>query len=333
MCDLKQNDSWAIIEAYFKDYHLQRLVRHQVDSYNYFVNYQMQNTIDMFNPIKIRSENDFNSDTNSYSLELEINLKNMKLHRPQIHENNGATSIMLPQDARLRNFTYSSVITVDFHITIFIRDSLNRVRTINSEIQNVHIGKMPIMLKSSICCLTQNKHLSYKITNECKYDPGGYFIINGSEKTVLGQERVAENSIFCFPVKQTTKWSWNAEIKSVPDFKQISPKQINLMISTKNNGFGYGIYVQLARFKSPIPLFIVFRAIGVISDKAIVHKIILSIDDNSNDLLKAIQASVVDSNSILTQEDAMQYLINISMYTPVNMSPEEGKKLLVQLPS
>ena len=326
MCELKQNDSWAIIEAYFRDYHLQRLVRHQVDSYNYFVNYQMQNTIDMFNPIKIRSENDFNPDTNSYNLEIEINLKNMKLHRPQIHENNGATSIMLPQDARLRNFTYTSVITVDFYITIFIRDSFNRVRTINNEIQNVHIGKMPIMLKSSICCLTQNKDISYKITNECKYDPGGYFIINGSEKTVLGQERVAENSVFCFPVKQTTKWSWTAEIKSVPDFKQISPKQINLMISTKNNGFGYGIYVQLARFRAPIPLFILFRALGVISDKAITHKIILSFHNNNNDLLKSLQASVIDANHILTQEDATQYLINISMYTPVNMTIEEGKK-------
>ncbi len=325
MSELQQNDSWSIIEAYFKDYHLQRLVRHQVDSYNYFVNYQMQNTIDMFNPIKIHSENDYLSETNSYSLELEIQLKNMKLHRPQIHENNGATAIMLPQDARLRNFTYSSVITVDFHITIYVKDSLNIIRTINNEILNVHIGKMPIMLKSSICCLTQNKDFSHKHTNECKYDPGGYFIINGSEKTVLGQERVAENSIFCFPVKQTTKWSWTAEIKSVPDFKQISPKQINLMISTKNNGFGYGIYVQLARFKSPVPLFILFRALGIISDKAIVHKIILSFEHN-DELLKALQASVVDSSHILTQEDAMQHLINISMYTPVNMTPEDGKK-------
>ena len=75
MSELQQNDSWSIIDAYFKDYRLQRLVRHQVDSYNYFVNYQMQNTIDMFNPIKIHSENDYVSETNSYNLELEIQLK------------------------------------------------------------------------------------------------------------------------------------------------------------------------------------------------------------------------------------------------------------------
>ena len=70
----------------------------------------------MFNPIKIHSENDYISETNSYNLELEIHLKNMKLHRPQIHENNGATKLMFPQEARLRNFTYAANSTVDIRI-------------------------------------------------------------------------------------------------------------------------------------------------------------------------------------------------------------------------
>ena len=66
------NRIWILIESYFKNHHLERVIRHQIDSYNYFINTQMQNTIEMFNPIKIHSENDYISETNSYSLELEI---------------------------------------------------------------------------------------------------------------------------------------------------------------------------------------------------------------------------------------------------------------------
>ena len=63
------------------------------------------------------------------------------------------------------------------------------------------------------------------------------------------------------------------------DFKCISPKQINMMISSKNNGFGHGIYVQIPRMKSPLPLFVVFRALNIISDKDICRHILLDADD------------------------------------------------------
>jgi DNA-directed RNA polymerase II subunit RPB2 len=93
--------------------------------------------------------------------------------------------------------------------------------------------------QSNICVLNQYKYVDNQHTGECRYDTGGYFIINGSEKTVLGQERAAENRVYCYNIsKNNTKYSWSAEIKSVPDFKCISPKQINLMIGSKNNGFG-----------------------------------------------------------------------------------------------
>ena len=79
-------------------------------------------------------------------------------------------------------------------------------------------------VKTRICTLKQYSHLSSDILEECKHDPGGYFIINGSEKTVLIQERAAENRVFCHTSKKT-KWSMVAEVKSVPDYKKISPKQ------------------------------------------------------------------------------------------------------------
>jgi len=320
---------YNIIESYFQGKHLERLVRHQIESYNNFVNYQIQRTIQMFNPVVIRSENDYNESKNKYFLEIFINFTNFKLYPPQIHENNGATKTMMPQEAKLRNFTYASTMTVDINIKYVIRntESMECATTVEKFLPKINIGKLPIMLKSSICVLTQNPHFNSQQTGECHMDCGGYFIIKGSEKTVLGQERAAENRIYCFDGKNTTKWSWIAEIKSVPDFKCISPKQIEMMISSKNNGFGYGIYINIPRIKQPIELFVVFRALGVISDKDICNYILLDIDDkNQQDILLYLQASVIDANKYMTQEQAMAHITTYSAFTPLNMDKETGNK-------
>ena len=184
------------------------------------------------------------------------------------------------------------------------------------------------MLRSNICVLNQYKHVDNNITGECKLDPGGYFIINGSEKTCLGQERAAENQIYCFNIsKNNTKWTWMAEIKSVPDWKCISPKQISMTISTKNNGFGNSIYIQIPRIKQPIPLFIVFRALNIITDKDICEKIVLDIAQSKyKKLLYLLQASIIDANLCLTREDAVKYITSHVIYTPLNMDKENGAK-------
>lgn len=321
---------WSIIESYFKGQHLERLVRHQLESYNDFVGQQLVKTIEMFNPVHIASEQDFDPKSGKYSLELFVTFENFHIYRPQIHENNGATKLMFPQEARLRNFTYASAMTVDINIKFVVRngDNLDNTQTFYKSLPKIHIGKLPIMLKSNICVLSQYKHVSSANTGECKYDAGGYFIINGSEKTVLGQERAAENKVQCFNVsKNNTKYTWMAEVKSVPDFKCISPKQINMMVSSKNNGFGYALSVQLPRVKQPIPLFIVFRALGVVSDKEICERILLDISsDKYKDILVGLQASIIEANALLTQQEAIRYITNHVMYTPINMDKETGAR-------
>jgi len=321
---------WKLIENYFEGKYLDLLVRHQLESYNTFIEYEIQKTIEMFNPVCIKSENDYDENSKKYSLEIVINFNNFQLYRPQIHENNGATKLMFPQEARLRNFTYASSMTVDINIQYITRNGANleNVETSSKVISQIHIGKLPIMLKSSICVLNQYKHMNSSLTGECKYDAGGYFIINGSEKTVLGQERAAENKVYCFNVsKNNTKWSYMAEIKSVPDFKCISPKQINVMISSKNNGFGHSIYIQIPRIKNPLPIFVVFRALNIISDKEICNKIVLDIDNKRyKDILSFLQASIVDAETcnVITYENAIDYITANVMFTPINMSKENG---------
>lgn len=320
-------EPYKIIESYFQGKHLERLVRHQIESYNNFVNSQLQKTIEMFNPVSIKSENDYIIEHNKYMLEILISFENFKLYPPQIHENNGATKIMWPQEAKLRNFTYASNMAVDIHIEYVIQntESMDHCRRIKKFLPKINIGKLPIMLKSSICVLTQNSHIDPKLTGECFMDCGGYFIIKGSEKTVLGQERAAENKVYCFDGKNTTKWSWFAEIKSVPDNKCISPKQIEMMVASKNNGFGNGLYISIPRIKYPVELFVLFRALGIITDKDICNYIVLDINTPENkELLNLLQASIIDANKYLTQEDALAHITSMASYMPLNMDRETG---------
>ena len=324
-----EEEPYNIIESYFDGQHLERLVRHQIESYNHFVNFQIQRTIQMFNPVTIRSENDYVADKDKYFLEVFISFTNFKLYPPQIHENNGATKMMLPQEAKLRNFTYASTMTVDINIQYVVRNTENmeNPKIIEKTLTKINIGKLPIMLKSSVCILTQNNHINHQYTGECSMDCGGYFIIKGSEKTVLGQERAAENRVYCFDGKNTTKWNWFAEIKSVPDFKCISPKQIEMMVASKNNGFGHGIFINVPRIKQPIELYVLFRALGILSDKDITKYILLDIDDEKQaDILNCLQASIIDANKYMTQEDALRHITASVAYTPLNMDKETGAR-------
>ena len=334
-------EPWTIIGSYFEGKHLDQLVRHQIESYNDMVNVQLKRTVDMFNPVKIASDQDYDKTTHKHRLEVEVHFTNLYLSRPQIHENTGATKILFPQEARLRNFTYASMMTVDMNVKYIVRgsgtdgtDQQQHVTTHHKVFPKIQIGKMPIMLKSCICVLTQHKHLDHNITGECPYDAGGYFIINGSEKTVLGQERAAENKVLCYNVsKNNNKWRYVAEIKSIPDSKCISPKQINMMVVAKQNGFGHPLVIQIPRMKQPIPLFVVFRALGVLSDQEICEYIVYNIggaadanDDGkiSAKLLESLQASIIDANGIMTQDDAVRYFTSQVIFTPINMDKESG---------
>jgi DNA-directed RNA polymerase II subunit RPB2 len=116
---------WHIIGSYFKGQHLERFVRHQLESYNNFVGFQITKTIEMFNPVHIASEQDFDPVSKKYSLEILITFENFHIYRPQIYENNGAIKLMFPQEARLRNFTYAASTTVDINVKYMIRTGPN----------------------------------------------------------------------------------------------------------------------------------------------------------------------------------------------------------------
>ena len=327
--EYKMKDCWKVIESYFQNKHLLQLVKHQIESYNDFIQNQIKKTVEMFNPINIKSPHDYIKEFRKYRLEIVIEFENLCVYRPEIHENNGATKLMFPNNARLRNFTYTSNFTLDLNIKYIIRtgEQLENEEIKNVKLSKIQFGKIPIMLKSCICILNQYNYISPEVMEECKMDPGGYFIINGSEKTCIGQEKPADNIIFCYKQKPGHKWLWTSEIRSVPDWKCISPKQIYMMISSKLISCGNEILVQIPRLKRQIPLFILFRALGLKSDKEICNIICLDIDHSENsEILNYLKASILQTSDCVTYEDCLKYVINSVIYTPLNMDKDEGQK-------
>jgi DNA-directed RNA polymerase II subunit RPB2 len=321
------DDIWSLVGSYFNKKHLHQLVRHQIESYNDFIQNQMKKTIEMFNPLVIRSSHDYIKEFNKYRLQIIIDFENLALYRPEIHENNGATKLMFPNDARLRNFTYTSNFTLDLNITYVINkgDNMEQEERKHVKLSKIQFGKIPIMLKSCICILNQYNFVSNEQVDECRMDPGGYFIINGSEKTCLGQEKAADNKFYTFKMKDNNKWSYTSEMRSVPDWKVISPKQIYMMISSKQEKHGYGIFVNLPRIKKPIPLFVLFRALGITTDKQICQKILLNMDNKKNKkMLKFLKESISSTSDYNDYESCLKYVTSSVIFTPINMTKEEG---------
>lgn len=134
----------------------------------------------------------------------------------------------------------------------------------------VQIGKIPVMVRSKFCHLsTLHKDQIVNDQKECRYDQGGYFIINGNEKVLVAQERMAANIVLVFHKKSTDKYEWVAEIRSAAENSLKPPQSFTVMLTHKNkSGFqGQFIEAQIPMIKRPIPVVILMRALNIIGDK------------------------------------------------------------------
>jgi DNA-directed RNA polymerase II subunit RPB2 len=322
----EQINPWKVIETYTRGDHLARLVAHQVDAYNDLITRQIPRTVEMFNPIIVHSDNDRDPVTGKYAVELALRLDNFSIHRPQIHENNGATKIMYPHDARLRGFTYAGMSVVDLDVTVTVREGedMLETRTFNRRMERVRLGAIPIMLQSCVCVLKQYAHHTRESLGECRVDPGGYFIINGAEKAVLAQERAAENLVYAFRPK-SGRWGHTTSIRSVPDDRRVAPKQLTLLIAAKETENGREIHAQLPRLRATVPLFVLFRALGVLSDKAICEHIVLDLEDeHSRLLLRDLRASAMEAADVPSAEQAFEKLAACVSFIPFG-DPERAE--------
>jgi len=191
--EVTQEDAWAVISGYFDE---KGLVRQQLDSFDEFVQNTMQELIDDSSRIRVEPERQFTVGRNEDSPEvgLEISFHQIYLGQPSQTEEDGTTTNVFPHEARLRGLTYAASLYVDIEQRSVVinrpddasvdsdddndpgkSDPSNPPKLFNKEF----LGNVPIMLRSNYCVLSKKTDSQLSDLNECIFDQGGYFVVNG----------------------------------------------------------------------------------------------------------------------------------------------------------
>ena len=174
----------ACLHAYFRD-QPGALVAHAISTYNSCLESIIPSIITSpeTNPLRVQCEYSQHGDTFRHNTEYELEFKRTQIGRPMIQENNGVQRLLFPNEARLRNITYAANLYCDLTHRIRYRNESGDWGEWDSEDKHrVLICKLPLMLGSRYCQLSDQSTETRAELGECKYDNFGYFIINGQER-------------------------------------------------------------------------------------------------------------------------------------------------------
>lgn len=319
---------WDAIRCFFNKQGPQKLTEHQIESYEDFIRNKIPLIITSNPPIIVWHEQDPIS--KKYKYEFRLSFENVSYLKPRIQEATGRIKPMFPQEARIRNFTYSAQMFVDvrFVTRAYYGENLSKFEEQVRIFEGISLGKIPVMLGSSLCIM-KDYPMSFEELGECSNDPFGYFIIHGSERTILSQEKVSDNRIMVFTAKKSmTKYTYSVEFKSLHESFTMPPKKLEIRLSNKFNGFGYPLHACLPRFREEIPIMVMFRAIGLESDKEICELIW----GNSKDQYDTLQASFYECSDIkvYTKDDAIEYLSHHLQYSTTMEDKKEYVRILLE---
>ena len=328
-------DCWTVIQSFFD---VKGLVSQQLDSFDEFLQVTIQELIEENSLLTLDQHAPPSDDDDPILLRrYEIRFGTIILSKPTMTEGDGSTSSMIPQEARLRNLTYSAPMYLEMTHKVSIAKEANEadlnedegaegtsmlqkqaggkmmkweVEEDEQEPTSVFVGKMPIMLRAKSCVLSNRSDQDLHDLNECPYDQGGYFIINGSEKVLIAQERSAANIVQVFKKSGDPKTPFLAEIRSQVEkgSRLISKMDIKLHSKGESSkgGFGQTIKATLPYIKSEIPVVIVFRALGVVSDEDILKHICF--DRNDTQMLEMLKPCIEEAFVIQDREVALDFI-------------------------
>jgi DNA-directed RNA polymerase II subunit RPB2 len=308
--------AWDVIDKYFED-NPNILVNHHLASYNDFIKNGIKRIFKEKNPIILQKEED--PDTNIFRLRCELYIggkggNKVYYGKPVIYDDDDRgldkrSHFMYPNEARLRNMTYATTIHYDAEVDFIMREHDGSVIRNTITLEKIFLGRFPIMLQSELCILHGlNPSVRFNM-GECRNDYGGYFIIDGKEKFIISQEKFADNMLYIreYEDKDET-YSHSADIRTVSEDASKPERTMSVRMVAPSARYSNGqIVVVIPNVRKPIPLFIVMRALGVLSDRDIIEYCLLDLEKNES-MIDLFIPSIHDANRIFTQEIALKFI-------------------------
>jgi len=258
----------AIIGCFGKE---REWVRYQIESFNNFIDFGLQKIINEVGTIRVAQEKE----------DLKIKFGEVSIGKPIVYESDGATRTIFPNEARIRNLHYTAPIFVK------ITPVINGVQ---EKPENVHIGDLPIMVKSKVCNLYGLKEEELIAAGEDPTDPGGYFIVNGTERVIVLIEEIASNK---------------------PIFEKTENNGVSVRINSERSGFRQRhliemkpdgvITISFANLKK-LPIVVLLKGLGLENDKELCD--LVSHDDK---ILNEFYINLYETD-VITTEEAVDYI-------------------------
>ena len=308
---------WNIINSYFNsnNYYFSNI---QIESYNDFIGNKLPYTIKTLNPFTMLKNK---PDTDEVLYEVNVYIGGREgdkiyLGKPVLHENK-KNKPLYPNEAKLKDLNYCSELYADILIEYITYG--DEIKKEEQELKLTKLGLIPIMVHSNLCILNNQSSNVLTEMGECPYDQGGYFIISGKEKVIITQERIATNKIFISKSKEDY-FSYEATIRCTSKENILFPKTINFGVYSEDYSKGVrknAIILTCPNIDKNIPLFIMFRALGIESDKEILKYILYDINADKK-ILDFLRFSIIDSNYIYNQQEALEYIAQYTSYKNVD---------------
>ena len=293
--------------------------RHHIDSFDQFVQQDMVNIIHSQNPVMILKELlPGNNPNNLYRYQVQIFIGGqegtaLEIGSPTITlQNTEEVRLLYPNEARLRNVSYASTVYADILVKITYIPSIGSEPLIFEEsFSKWQLFSIPIMLHSRYCILHNKPKDFLREAGECPYDNGGYFIVDGAEKILITRQEQAFNTLYITP-QTDPKVAIFASISCLSaKTRQVKRVAISLTREMdKEKAPSYStIHVSLPFVRKSIPLFVLFRALGIQSDEEILKMIFPDFGSaEAKLLLPKLHASIIDAFPFMNSYTAIEYI-------------------------
>ena len=275
MEQISNNDKWEVLKSMYNEF---GLVRQHLYSFNEFVEKKLNEIVQERPKIEPDIEGFY------------VKLEGIDVGEPSVREADGSERTIYPMEARVRNLIYSAPLNLKMR-PVYVDAGIEK----EEEVVIAYIGRLPIMLKSKSCLLYNLGRDELTRLGEDPEDPGGYFIINGSERVIVTQEYLVSNRVL---VDKGRKGSSTTAVAKV--FSTVAGFRSLVSVQRRKDG---RLLVNFFSVPRPLPLAVLIKALGVTIDRNIANLV-----TNEPELIQELLPTLREAAEIVDQEEALDFI-------------------------